>query len=136
LPDFSVRREAGGGLPEGGRSQSSSLTYFPYAQAIRSLLEQGRIREAQSLFEHSKDFIQDPKLHKALAPPRVKVGSKRDVDRSAEFRWLDLNNARFRDKWVALLGENLVASADSLKGLLAELKTLTLEAKPLIHHLD
>lgn len=136
LPDFRRRQRIEGELSESGPAQSGSLSNYPYARAIRLLLEQGRVLEAQRLFEFAKDRVQDPKLHKALAPPRVKASSKRDIDRSAEFRWLDLNSPRFRGKWVALLGESLVVSANSLKELLAELKTLTLEGKPLVHHID
>lgn len=136
LPDFHHRQKIEGGLAESGPAQPGSLFNYPYARAIRLLLEQGRVLEAQRLFDFAKDRVQDPKLHKALVPPRVKASSKRDVDRSAEFRWLDLNSARFRGKWVALLGDNLVASADTLKELLAELKGLTLEGRPLVHHLD
>ncbi len=133
LPDFDRRQRE---LPEDKPRQSGSLSNYPYARAIRSLLEQGRILEAQRLFEHAKDLIQDQKLHKALAPPRVKTSSKRGVERSAEFRWLDLNSGRFRGRWVALLGESLIASADSLKELLVQLKTLAPEGKPLVHHVD
>lgn len=136
LTDFLLQRAAGGELPEGERLQSSSPSPFPYAQAIRSLLEQGRIRQAQSLYEHAKDLIHDPRLHEALSPPRVKVSSKRGPDRSAELRWLDSNSDRFRGRWVALLGENLLASAGTLKELLSHLKSLAPEGKPLVHHVD
>lgn len=136
LPDFDPRRTITGDLPRGGRPQTDALANFPYARAIRAMLEQGRIREAQSLYEFAKDRVQDPKIHEALSPPRVKPSSKMDVDRSAEFRWLNLNSVRFRGRWVALLGDQLVASADTLKELLAGLKGLRLEGKPLVHHVD
>jgi hypothetical protein len=136
LPDFDPRQRIEGEPTENKPLQSGSLSSYPYARAIRLLLEQGRILEAQRLFEFAKDRIQDPKIHKALAPPRIKTSSKRDVDRSAEFRWLDLNSARFRGKWVALLGERLVASADTLKELLAQIKAAPQESKPLVHHVD
>jgi hypothetical protein len=115
----------------------ASAQPFPYLRQLHSLLEQGRIREAHNLFEFAKDFVpQDSKIREALAPPRVTTSSKRDVDRSAEYRWLDLNSTRFRGKWVALLGEELVASADSLKELLAQIRTAQAEGKPLVHHVD
>lgn len=133
LPDFDRRQRE---LPEDKPRQTGSLSNYPYARAIRLLLEQGRILDAQKLFEFAKDLIQDPKLHKALAPPQIKTSSKRDVDRSAEFRWLDLNGARFRGKWVALLGEELVASAETLRELLVQIKAVPQEGKPLVHHVD
>lgn len=136
LPSFPRRQMIFGEAPAATRSQPSSPTCFPYARELRMLLEQGRIREAQRLFEFAKDYVQDPKIREALAPPRVKKSSRKDVDRSAEFRWLDLNSARFRGKWVALLGDSLVASADSLRELLASLKALSLKSRPLVHHVD
>lgn len=136
LPDFDPRRKIGGERAQGERPLASSLANFPYAHVIRAMLEQGRIREAQSLYDFAKDRVQDSKIQEALSSPRVKSSSKKDVDRSAEFRWLNLNSARFRGRWVALLGDQLVASADSLKELLAELKELKLEGRPLVHHVD
>ena len=41
----------------------------------------------------------------------------------------------YQGKWVALVGESLVASSDSLKELLAELDQRKFERIPLIHHL-
>jgi uncharacterized protein DUF5678 len=115
----------------------ASAQPFPYLRQLHSLLEQGQIRAAQDLFEFAKDFVpQDSKIREALAPPRVTTSSKRSVDRSAEFRWLDSNSSRFRGKWVALLGDRLVASADSLKELLVQLRTTPADGKPLIHHVD
>ncbi len=57
------------------------------------------------------------------------------IDRSAEFHWLRTKAAEYEGKWVALVGENLVASSDTLKELLARLAELQVEQKPLIHHL-
>ncbi len=126
-----------GELPGGKTLHPGSIESFPYTQRIKSLLQRGEIKEAQHLYMHAKDLIQDQRLHKALAPPRIRVSSREPgPDRSAEFRWLDSNSDRFRGRWVALLGERLVASADSLKELLVELKPMTLEGKPLVHHVD
>ena len=74
-------------------------------------------------------------IRKVLSPPIIKKSDLRDVDRSPEFRWLNENSSRFWGQWVALVGENLVASSDSLKDLLAQIKLLHFERRPLIHHL-
>lgn len=136
LPSFPRQQMIFGEALAANRPQPSPTMYFPYARALRMLLEQGKIREAQRLFEFAKDYVQDPKIREALAPPRVKKSLKKDVDRSAEFRWLDLNSARFRGKWVALLGDSLVASADSLRELQVCLKALSLKSRALVHHVD
>jgi hypothetical protein len=115
----------------------ASTQPFPYLRQLHSLLEQGKILAAQHLFEFARDFVpQDSKIREALEPPRVKTSSKKSIDRSAEFRWLDLNSARFRGKWVALLGDRLIASADSLKELLAQLQSTPVVDKPLVYHID
>lgn len=131
VPENSSLRE----LP-GGPVRPTPPKEFPYSQVIGSLLEQGRIREAQKLFDYAKNFVRDEKLQNALAPPRVKTSMRSDVDRSAEFRWLDRNGLRFRGRWVALLGEELVASAETLKELLARIQVISLTGRPLLHHID
>jgi hypothetical protein len=106
-------------------------------QQIRSLLTEGRIWEAQELLKSAGDCAPiDSKLREVLAPARVLGRSKAEgVDRGAEFHWLKTKAAKYQGKWVALVGENLVASTDTLKELLARLQDLRLEREPLIHHL-
>ena len=105
-------------------------------QRLRSLLLEGRIRDAQELFAAAgPSALVDPKLRAALSPPIVRKSNVRGVDRSAEFRWLDTHSAEYQGKWVALVGENLVASSDTLEALLARLRELQLKEKPLIDHL-
>jgi hypothetical protein len=98
---------------------------------------EGRIRDAhEALAAAGPDAPVDPKLREVLSPPKIKRSDKRDVDRSAEFRWLKTHAAEYQGQWVALLGENLVASSEILKELLARLDELQLMGRPLIHHLD
>lgn len=98
---------------------------------------EGRILDAQDVLEAAgPDVPVDPKLREVLAPAKVRKSDVRDVDRSQEFRWLKTHAAEHQGQWVALLGENLVASAEILRELLAQLDELQLDGKPLIHHLD
>jgi len=114
-----------------------SLKEFPYADLIRDHLAHGRISDAHKLFELARDLIPaESKLSAVLAPPKTKKSDKRDMDRSAEFRWLDENSTKFRGQWVALVGGRLVASSDTLKKLLVRLDQGVFEINPLIHHLD
>ena len=125
------------GVADLQQSDGLSVSYYPYVELIQDHLAHGRILAAQKLFEFARDLIpSDSKLAKALAPPKIKKSDRRDVDRSAEFHWLDMNSGRFRGQWVALVGDNLVASAESLDELLSTLRASPPPGKPLIHHLD
>jgi hypothetical protein len=103
---------------------------------IRSLVEEGRILEARDLLAGvGPDVPIDPYLRTVLSPPKARKSDEQDVDRSPEFRWLQEHWAEYDGKWVALVGENLVAACSTLKELLACLDRLQFEREPLIHHL-
>jgi hypothetical protein len=106
-------------------------------QQIRSLLAEGQIWQAQELLKSAGDRVPaDSQLREVLGPARVLGKSPaRDFDRRAEFHWLKTNWEAYEGKWVALVGEDLVASTETLKELLARLAELRLEREPLIHHL-
>jgi len=105
-------------------------------QQIRSLLEEGQIWEAQELLKSAGDRVPaGSKIREVLSPARVRKSPVKGVDRSAEFHWLKTKAAEYPGKWVALVGEDLVASSDTLKELLARLSELRLEREPLVHHL-
>ena len=115
---------------------SADILPFPYLSHLHSLVEKGRILEARNLLALADNFIpQDAKVREVLAPPRVRQGSMKGVDRAPEFSWLARNSAQYQDKWVALLGENLIAHSDTLKDLLAQLKLLKPAGTPLVHHI-
>jgi hypothetical protein len=104
-------------------------------ERIRSLLAEGQIWEAQKLFNASGDLLPaDSKLREILSPPRITLSDERDVDRTPEYNWINTQADAYQGKWVALVGEDLVASSDSLKELLAKLDQLRFEREPLIHH--
>lgn len=103
---------------------------------IRALLAEGQIWEAQQLLKSVGDDVPvDPKLRDVLGPARVRKSDLKDFDRSAEFRWLKTNWEAYQGKWVALLGEDLLASSDTLQELRARLAELHPKRRPLIHHL-
>jgi hypothetical protein len=110
---------------------------FPYADLIREHLAHGRILAARNLMEFSRDLLPpDSTLVRVLAPPKIRKSDRLDIDRSAEFRWLQANSSNFRGQWVALVGESLAGSAATLAELLASLKASPPPSTPLIHHLD
>lgn len=116
---------------------STSVLPYPYLSVLHSLIEQGRIWEARNLFGVAEHFVPaESKIREALAPPQVKRSTRNAPKRSAEFQWLDSNSSQFRGKWVALMGDRLIASAATLQDLLAHIRELQLLRKPLVHHID
>jgi hypothetical protein len=101
---------------------------------IRALLEEGRISEAKQLVESAGDLL-PASLREIFAPPRITKVDERDVDRTREYRWLKANARRFRGKWVAVAGDDLVLSTDTLKELLARLRDVSTPFEPLIHRI-
>lgn len=117
--------------------QQAQVLPFPYLAVLRSLVEQGRILDARNLLEVAGEAIpRDSKIRQVLAPPRVRKSSALGSDRSSEFRWLKTNADVYRGKWVALDRESLIASSDSLKGLLAQLRSHLSQRRPLIHRIE
>ena len=112
---------------------------LPYATLIRGLLHQERIRAARTLLAIALQDSSDAALitlSSVLAFPRVTVVQERDPSRREEFRWLEENRADHRGKWVALVGDRLVAEAATRKELRRSLSKLDLAERPLIHRLD
>ncbi|MES1241053.1 MAG: hypothetical protein ABUT39_05485 [Acidobacteriota bacterium] len=101
---------------------------------VRALLEEGRIGEAKKLVETAGDQLPES-LREIFAPPKIRRVDERGVDRTPEFNWLKLNGPAYAEKWVALVGEELVACEDSLKDLLSKLGQRQFERRPLVHHI-
>lgn len=101
---------------------------------VRALLEEGRISDAKKLVEAAGDQLPES-LREIFAPPRITQVDERDVDRTREYRWLKENARRFRGKWVAIAGDTLVLSTDTLKELLARLRDVPTPFEPLIHRI-
>jgi hypothetical protein len=110
-----------------------------YITTIRSLLERGDIGSARRVLEAVPVRFSEEsavrRLRAALAPPRVTTAPKQDIDRTKEYEWLKLNKTKYGGQWVALLGDELVASAKSYRELRERLASLRLGYRPLIQHL-
>jgi hypothetical protein len=103
---------------------------------IRALLEEGRIYEAKKRLESAGDLVPaDSPLREIFAPPRIRRVDERDVDRTPEFNWLRANWDAYEGKWVALVGDDLVACSDTSEGLFAQLDGRRFEHSPLVHHI-
>lgn len=103
---------------------------------IRALLAEGRIYEATKLLESAGDRVPaDSNLRTVLAPPQFRRVDERDVDRTPEFNWLRSHWDAYLGKWVALVGEDLVACSDDAEDLLAQLEGRRFDRRPLVHHI-
>jgi hypothetical protein len=98
-----------------------------YLPRIQKLVDTGRIREARALVtEALRAHPTEPRLKRwstVLAPATTKAARALDIDRSADFRWLEDHADSYPDQWVAVLEGSLVAHAATLReleGLLAE----------------
>jgi hypothetical protein len=112
----------------------------PFALALKTLLESEQLTPARRMLDAAPAHIlTDPlvaRMRALLAPPVVKRVERRDSDRSQEYRWLRTEAPNYRGRWVALDGERVVASAESLSELREALKTLPLPRAPLLHRID
>jgi hypothetical protein len=104
---------------------------------IRELVEVGRAHDARELLQEALHTNpSEPGLSRwkeLLAPARVRPVSEVDVDRSADFRWLETHGDSYPDQWVAVLGGSLVAHASTLRELETILDRTAPGAPVLLH---
>lgn len=96
---------------------------FPFARLIRDCIEREQVPAARDLVRIAMQQ-DDPgpavlRWQRLLAPPRVRVSDKKDVDRTADFQWLDAHASSYRGQWVLVAGGGLVGHSPSLKEALA-----------------
>jgi hypothetical protein len=76
------------------------------------------------------------KTHRFLRPGRVRRSAAREPDRSRAFARLTEEAPKLRGRWVALSEDEVVASAETLKELLAIVQPMPLEYPPLVHFIE
>ena len=122
--------------PLGSRSSLNATC----AERVRELISEERVADARRLLreglEANPHDLHLNRLDRLLALPKTDKIAKRDVDRTEEFRWLVQHSDEYRDRWVAVRGKDLVASAESLKELRQILRDREFEIPPLIHRID
>ena len=110
-----------------------------WVSRIRERLEQADLKGARKLVAEALEAgAASPhleRLQKLVAPTKVSLSPIKGVDRSAEVHWLEQHWADYPGQWVAVLGENLVAHAETLDELLADLKAHPTAVPPIIHYL-
>jgi len=113
---------------------------LPYVALIRGMLDRDQVAAARALLSVAlAELPSAPELlrtARVLAVPKSARRSVRDVERTTEYSWLTSHAAAYRGKWVAVVGNELIASAGSLKELLQSLKSSGRETEALIHRVD
>jgi hypothetical protein len=109
-------------------------------EAIRSLLEQENTAGARKLAaEAVAIFPDDPQLQQAhhfFRPYKVTPSPVLEPNRSRAFARLDDEAPKLRGLWVALSEDDVVASAETLKELLALVEPMGLKHPPLVHFIE
>jgi hypothetical protein len=110
-----------------------------WIRVLQNLIERDMIAEARSVLDKIPQSAfgteQLENLRRVLAPPKVGRSAIRGLDRTREWNWLRRHSEDYRGKWVAVLGDELVASADVLSDLLEVLRERPLLHRPLIHRI-
>lgn len=128
-----------GGAMTATRGDDESALGLLFLNAAREKLWQEDLKGATSILTQAPPIVSGRaefgRLRQALAAPLVQPVAEHDVDRSREYAWLKAHANEYRGRWVALLGDNVVAVASSLRGLREALRDSSLAGSPLVHRL-
>lgn len=108
---------------------------------VKDLLSKGELARARQLMVEAMSAglrLTEPllKLYDALSLERVITQSRQSPRRNSEATWIKGNRSTYKGKWVAVLGEHVVASGDTFKEVLAIVKQRRLTTTPILHHVD
>ncbi len=110
-----------------------------FVEAVRSMLASGEAGAARYMAaDGAARFPDHPwlkKTNRIINPKRIVSKPADAPDRTRELAWLREHGARYRDRWVALLRDELLASATELETVLREVRKRGLESKVLVHHI-
>ena len=108
--------------------------------SIRFLIESEDLAGAkQRAAEAAALFPDDPAIQQAnrfFRPRRVAPSASMAPDRSRAFARLDQEGPALRGRWVALSEDDVIASANTLKELLAVIKPIELAFPALVHFVE
>jgi len=111
-----------------------------YESRIQKLVEEDRVDGARKLVEEAlRASPEDPTLlswKEVLAPGRVFGRGPVNLEITAEQKWFASHTGQYKGRWVAVLGEELVAHAPTLQELSAKLKELAPKGLPVVHHIE
>jgi hypothetical protein len=109
-----------------------------YVDRIREHVQRDEVGAARRLVaEALREGSTEPELAywaEVLAPAKVLgVHPATGTDLQAEIRCLNEHAKEYRGQWVAVLGEKLLAHAETLEELRTKLSQLALPTRPLVH---
>ena len=122
--------------PYGFDSESSSQPE-EVVETVGELLSIGRLKSAKRLVERAlarfPDHAELGKLGRFLDLRKAQPNPSAEPSTDDEIAWLTDPPDSARGRWVALLGRQVVAMADSVRELKAALRSLDSKQKPLVH---
>ena len=109
-------------------------------EAIRSLIEKEDLAGAKALAaEAAALFPDDPtvqQMHRFFRPRKAYPSPLREPDRTHAFQRLKELAPTLKGRWIALSEDDVVASAETLKELLAIVEPMGLRFPPLVDFVD
>ncbi len=109
------------------------------ALSIRALLDQQQLQKARRTAAlAAEDHPDHPWLvqaNRVLNPKRMVARPAKGRGRAREFAWLRQNAEAHRGRWVALLGDDLIASTETFQEVQRALRERELDGPPLVHYL-
>ena len=122
-----------------GRLLPSDAQPDAVLEEIRAHLGEGRFRTAQRLAEEAlvrfPDHTEIRAMNRGLNEWTVRTRPASGQGRAEEFEWLRNPPESARGKWVALVGSEMVASAETLAEVMKTLKSMNLPKSPLVHRI-
>jgi hypothetical protein len=108
----------------------------PYVSLIWSLVQAQQLQKARALLPLVPDSPEYARLKNLLSLPATSRSERKDFDRTQEYSWLTKNAKDYSGRWVAVSGDSLVAAADTLRQLRAEVKKAQPARVPLLHFVE
>ena len=112
---------------------------FVFLENAKRLLNAQRIQDARDTLQRGADLHPKDKkiahLLRAISPGRATEVKGTSPNRSREAAWIRRHGDKFRGQWVAVNGDDLVATAPSLNTLLEKLNRRNGKGNlPLVHY--
>ena len=108
-----------------------------YADIVRKLIEVGEVDSARRVLAVAQQAeAVDPecrRLARFLEPPTARAHPARGSSSDPELDWISAHGHEYRGCWVAVLGDDLLASAGTLRELLRVVRAAAPTRPPLIH---
>jgi hypothetical protein len=111
-----------------------------WMEAIRERVGQQDLKGAKRIADEAAVLFPDhpeiQKAHHVFRPYKSSLSPAREPDRSRAFARLKELAPGLRGRWVALSEDDVVASAEDLKELLAMVQPMKLDFPPLVDFID